>query len=174
MLLHGFSERLGKIIRATVFLTLACGPAAGAEGQSPPVTKFGAWEMQCSTSAGAKTPLCALTQTVRSEEQPSANTMVAFRKIPGSTKGILQIIAPPNSFLIEGAKIKVDQDEVGALPFFRCNQIGCAAEGGMSDDITNKLLTGKNMLVTIYINPGEGLRNIFALDGFKDGYKSLQ
>jgi invasion protein IalB len=167
-------KRLFKYIRAIVFLSLVCCPPAKAEAQSPPVTKFGAWEMQCTSSANAKAPLCALTQTVRSEEQPSVNMMVAFRKIPGSSKGILQIVAPANSFLIEGAKVKIDQDDVGALPFFRCNQIGCAAEGGLSDDITSKLLSGKNLLVTIYINPGEGLRNIFPLDGFRDGYKSLQ
>ena len=30
------------------------------------------------------------------------------------------------------------------------------------------------MLVTIYLNPGEGLRHIFTLDGFKDGYNALR
>lgn len=174
MRMQSGGRSFAKSIQALIFSSLACFSPGLAEAQSPTAKKFGSWELQCAASAKAETQVCALTQTVRSEEQPSASTIVAFRKLPGSTKSVLQIIAPPNAFLIEGAKIKVDQDDVGTLPFFRCSQLGCAAEGGVSEEITDKLLSGKNMLVTIYINPGEGLRNIFPLEGFKDGLKALQ
>jgi len=152
---------------------LGCLPG-WAETQASPPTKYGAWEMQCASSQTSITQLCALTQTVRSEEQASVNTVVAVRKAPMAQKAVLQIIAPLSAFLLEGVKVKIDQDDIGTIPFFRCSQIGCAAEAPLPDDILNKLQSGKNMLITIYINPGEGLRNIFPLDGFKDGYKLLQ
>jgi len=109
-----------------------------------------------------------------SEEQPNVGLMVAVTKTPGAPNGVIQIFAPPKTFLLEGAGIKIDGDEFGRLPFFRCTEITCAAEGRISDDLESKMLTGKTMLVTIYLNPGEGLRHILTLDGFKDGYNALR
>ena len=88
--------------------------------------------------------------------------------------GMMQIFAPPKTFLLEGVGVKVDGDEFGRLPFFRCTEITCAAEGPISNDLMQKMFNGKNMLVTIYLNPGEGLRHILTLDGFKEGYKTLR
>ncbi|TLG71874.1 invasion associated locus B family protein [Methylocystis sp. B8] len=56
----------------------------------------------------------------------------------------------------------------------RCTQITCAAEGPIGNDLMSKMLNGKNLLITIYVNPGEGLRHIVTLDGFKDGYNALR
>ncbi|MFZ3180155.1 MAG: invasion associated locus B family protein [Methylocystis sp.] len=100
--------------------------------------------------------------------------IVTFAKIPASPNAVIQIIAPLDTFLLEGARMKVDQDEIGKLPFFKCAPIGCAAEGPISDDVISKLLTGKNIIITIYIRPGEGLRHVLSLDGFADGYKALK
>lgn len=168
-------KQFGRAIRsALLHLLFVGGLAGGAQAQLAQPVKFGAWDLQCAATPASKSQLCALTQTVRSEELASASIVVAFRKASGQAKGVLQIMAPLNAFLLEGAKVKIDQDDIGAVPFFRCNQIGCAAEAPLGDDIVNKLLNGRNLLVTIYINPGEGLRNIVSLDGFKDGYKALQ
>lgn len=180
---RGISMRMSKfgkglfvrtIIGAFVFApVVGCLPGR-AETQAGPSTKYGAWEMQCALSQTSKTQLCALTQTVRSEEQASVNTVVAVRKAPTAPNAVLQIVASPSVFLLEGVKVKIDQDDIGTIPFFRCSQIGCAAEAPLPDEVLSKLQSGKNMLITIYINPGEGLRNILPLDGFKDGYRLLQ
>ncbi|MBG0792667.1 hypothetical protein IYY11_04415 [Methylocystis sp. H62] len=53
-------------------------------------------------------------------------------------------------------------------------QITCAAEGPISDDLKNKMLSGKTILVTTYLKPGEGLRHILTLDGFKEVYDALR
>src|SRR5512139_4043330 len=51
-----------KIIGVFVFATmLGCLPG-WAKTQAGPGTKFGGWEMQCTSLPTAKTPLCALTQ----------------------------------------------------------------------------------------------------------------
>ncbi|MGD9545623.1 MAG: invasion associated locus B family protein [Methylocystis sp.] len=139
--------------------------------QQPDVKKYGAWEIQCASQSNGKA--CALVQKKVSEEQPSVGIMVAIRKAPTMPNGAIQIFAPPKTFLLEGVGIKVDSHEFGKLPFFRCTEITCAAEGPISDDLLNKMLNGRTLLVTIYLNPGEGLRHLVALNGFKDGYKAL-
>ncbi len=164
--------------RKSLVSIFACLPfahflAGSAVAQQPETSKFGAWETQCapSTTSG-KT--CALVQKVMSEELPNVGIMAAVKKAPGTPNGVIQIFAPPGTFLLDGVEIKVDQDELGKLPFFRCTEITCAAEGPISNDLINKMLNGKIMLITIYANPGEGLRHIFTLDGFKDGYNALR
>ncbi|TLG71252.1 invasion associated locus B family protein [Methylocystis sp. B8] len=157
---------------------LACLPfahffAGAALAQQPESSKSGAWEMQCaSPTTGGK--VCALVQKAMSEEQPNVGLMVAVRKGPGVPNGVIQVFAPLGTFLLEGVGIKVDEVEFSKLPFFRCTQITCAAEGPIGNDLMSKMLNGKNLLITIYVNPGEGLRHIFTLDGFKDGYNALR
>lgn len=141
--------------------------------QQPGTSKHGAWETQC-TSPTSNSKACALVQETMSEEQPSAGIMVAVRKAVGMPNGIIQIFTPPKIFLLEGADIKIDENELGKLPFFRCTEITCAAEAPISNDLINRMLNGKTMLITIYSNPGEELRYIFTLDGFKDGYNALR
>ena len=52
---------------------------------------------------------CALVQKAMSEEQPNVGLMVAVRKAPGMPNGVMQIFAPPKTFLLEGVGIKVDE-----------------------------------------------------------------
>lgn len=141
--------------------------------QQPEISKYGAWEIQCAAST-SNVKACALVQKVISEEQESVGIMAAIRKVPAMPNGAIQIFAPPKTFLLEGAGIKVDEHEFGRLPFYRCTEITCAAEGPISNDLMSKMFNGKNLLITIYFNPGEGLRHIFALDGFKDGDNALR
>lgn len=164
--------------RRSLVSVLACLPfadflAGAALAQQPEKSKFGAWETQCSPSTN-NVKVCALVQKAMSEEQPNVGLMLAVRKAPGTPNGVIQIFAPPGTFLLEGVGIKVDENEFAKLPFYRCTQITCAAEAPISNDLMSKMLNGKNLLITIYVNPGEGLRHIFTLDGFKDGYNALR
>jgi invasion protein IalB len=152
-------------------LSFACFSMSGAIAQQPEVSKYGVWETQCEPSTNGK--VCALVQTVTSEELPNVGIMAAVRKVPGAPYGVIQFFAPPRTFLLEGVGIKVDQDQFGKLRFFRCTQTACVAEAPITSDLLSKMLNGKSMLITIYGNPGEGLRHIFTLDGFKDRYKAL-
>jgi invasion protein IalB len=147
--------------------------AGAALAQQLETSKIGAWGTQCSPSTN-NVKVCALVQKAVSEEQPNVGLMVAVRKAAGMPNGVIQVFAPLGTFLLEGVGIKVDETEFPKLPFFRCTQITCAAEGAIGNDLMSKMLSGKNLLITIYFNPGEGLRHIFALDGFKDGYNALR
>lgn len=167
-----------QYIRGLLVSVLACLPFVhvsmnAVATQQPEISKHGAWETQC-TPSSSDVRTCALVQRVMSEEQPNVGLMVAVRKAPGVPNGVIQIFAPPKTFLLEGVGIKIDDHEFGRLPFFRCTEITCAAEGPISDDLISKMLNGKTMLVTIYLNPGEGVRHILTLDGFKDDYNALR
>lgn len=161
-----------SLARIFACLAFAHFSMSAARAQQPEISKYGAWETQCAATSNGKA--CALVQKTMSEEQPSIGIMMGVRKAPGTPNGVIQFFAPRGTFLLEGVGIRVDNYELGKLPFFRCNQMACAAEGPISKDLLNKMLNGKTMLVTIYLNPGEGLRHIFTLDGFKDGYNALR
>jgi invasion protein IalB len=161
-----------SLVRVLACLPFAHFPVGEAVAQHPETSKYGAWEKQC-TSSTSNVKACALVQKTVSEERPNVGIMFAIRKAPGIPNGVIRIFAPPNTFLLEGAGIKVDENEFGKLPYFRCMEIACAAEGPISDGLMRKMLIGKTLLVTIYLNPGEGLRHLFTLEGFKDGYNAL-
>jgi invasion protein IalB len=162
-----------SLVGVIACLSLAHFSVSAVVAQQPDASKFGAWETQCTPST-ANVKTCALVQKAMSEEQPTVGLMVAVTKTPGAPNGVIQIFAPPKTFLLEGAGIKVDGHDFGKLPFFRCAEITCAAEGRISEDLMHKMFNGKTMLITIYLNPGEGLRHILTLDGFKDGYNALR
>jgi invasion protein IalB len=161
------------LVSVLAYLPFAHFLAGAALAQQPEISKFGAWETQCSPSTN-NVKVCALVQKTMSEEQPNVGLMVAVRKAAGMPNGVIQVFAPLGTFLLEGVGIKVDEHEFAKLPFFRCTQITCAAEGPISNDLMSKMLNGKNLLITIYVNPGEGLRHIFTLGDFKDGYNALR
>lgn len=163
--------RRSSLVSVVACLPFVYFPMSSAVAQQPETSKFGVWEIQCAPSANGKA--CVLVQKIMSEDLPNVGMMAAVRKVPGAPNGVIQFFAPPRTFLLEGVGIKVDQDDLGKLAFFRCTEIACAAEGPINNDLINKMLTGKIMLITIYANPGEGLRHIFTLDGFKDSYKAL-
>ncbi len=145
-----------------------------AQTGTPHITKFGAWVLRCEALAGAGNQQCALIQTVHSEENANVSVAAIFRKSPALKNGIFEVIAPEGVLLPEGIKFKIDQSDVGQLPFMKCISGGCLAETVLDDNVLEKLNNGRVGLVTIYVNPGEGLRHVFSLDGFKDGWEALK
>ncbi|WP_409455202.1 invasion associated locus B family protein [Methylocystis sp. H62] len=117
--------------RRSVVCVLTCLPFAhfamsAAVAQQPEISKYGAWETQCVLSpSGVRT--CALVQRARAEEQPKIGLMVAVRKVADMPNGMIQIFAPPKMFLLEDVGIKIDSDELGRLPYFRCTEITCTS-----------------------------------------------
>jgi invasion protein IalB len=167
------SDRIFSVLVLACMIFAHFSLSSAVAQQPEPSFKHGAWEIQCAPST-ANVKACALVQKVMSEEQPNVGLMVAVRKAAGMANGMMQIFAPPKTFLLDGVGIRVDGDEFTRLPFFRCTEITCAAEGPISNNLMQKMFVGRNLLVTIYLNPDEGLRHILTLDGFKDGYNALR
>lgn len=134
--------------------------------------KFGAWALRCQTSSNLGGERCALTQTVKSDDDPKSNVGVIIRK--AGNIAFFQAIAPEGVILMRGVTFKIDQSDIGQLPFWKCFGAGCMAEGIIDGDLLQKLENGRIAVITIYIDPDRGLRHLLSLDGFKEGFGLLK
>lgn len=155
-------------------LALAAAFVSNAAAQSSDARKFGAWALQCDRPTGASDQQCGLTQVVRSEENQKVAVLIVIRKPLTSKVGSFEVIAPEGVLLPEGVKFKIGQADVGQVPFIKCVAGGCIAQGILDDSLADKLKNGHIGVVTIYMTPGEGLRHLLTLDGFKEGYEALK
>jgi invasion protein IalB len=87
---------------------------------------------------------------------------------------VLRIIAPKNVFLPNGVSLKIDQTDIGRASFIRCAPAGCIADVPIEDNLLEQLKTGKIATFVVYMTPCEGVRNLFGLEGLKQGYDRLR
>lgn len=153
---------------------LAASPAAAAPAEEKARERFGAWELRCDTPAGASAERCALSQAVRSEDKANVNLGVIVVKPPELNATVLRIVAPLNVYLLNGVSLKIDQTDIGRAAFFRCSQGGCIADIPIDPKLLDQLRGGKIATLVIYMEPYEGLRHQFRLEGFREGYEKLK
>lgn len=154
-------------------MTLSVVPALG-QAEETSRGKVGAWEVRCQSASGAKAEQCVLAQTVRSEDKAGVNMAMIVSRPAGTGATIMRIIAPPGVFLLNGAGMKIDQTDIGRLPFFRCSPAGCIADAPLDDKLLDQMLNGKIATVVIYLEPGEGLRHLVRLEGLKEALEKLR
>jgi invasion protein IalB len=135
--------------------------------------RFGAWNLICKGSGNASEQDCAISQAVQSDDAHNSTIAILVRKSPITKNGLFQIVVPEGVILPEGVKFKIDQTDIGQLAFFKCFPAGCVAEGIIDDGLLEKFKNGRIGVLTIYFNPDQGLRHLFKLDGFKEGFNSL-
>jgi invasion protein IalB len=70
--------------------------------------------------------------------------------------------------------LKIDQTDIGRVGFVRCAPSGCIADAPIEDKLLDQLETGKIATLVVYMTPYEGVRNLFSLEGFKQGYERLR
>ncbi len=167
----GFPRRLASGVLVAAASILFCGSAFA---QGAIKTKFDAWEYRCETPAGENaTEQCALTQTVRAEENANVNLGVMVVKSKEAKNGVFRVIAPMSVFLLNGVSLKIDQTDIGRAAFFRCFPSGCLADVVIDDKFVDQLKNGKIATLVIYLTPYDGLRHLVMLKGFKEGYEKL-
>jgi invasion protein IalB len=166
--------RLARLfVQIAVVAHCAAALSCAAQAQEAVKAKFGAWALRCDNSVNSATGECALTQTIRSDDKANVTIAVMIRKTPQIKNGLFQVVAPLNVILPQGVKFKIDQLDIGQLPFFKCSPIGCIAEGLIDDALLERLKAGRIGVITIYLTPEEGLRHLVALEGLKEGLEAL-
>jgi invasion protein IalB len=165
-------DRIYRKLPMVLLMTLTSTFTGHVRAQSA-AQKFGAWALRCDGASSPGAQQCGLMQNVSSEESPNVNVVIVIRKSPALKNGVFQVIAPSGVLLPEGVKVKIDQSDIGQIPFIKCFPFGCIAEGAVDDSLIEKLKGGRIGVVTIYMSPGEGLRHLFKLDGFSDGYNAI-
>ena len=149
-------------------------PTALGLAQEVTTKRFGAWELHCEARPNLPPTECGLKQTVTSEDKANVNITAMIIRPFKAPAAILRIIAPPTVYLVNGVSVKIDQTDIGRLPFFRCLPGGCVSDAPLNAELISKLKTGKIVTLVIYMEPGEGLRHQVKLDGFKEAFEQLR
>jgi invasion protein IalB len=155
-------------------------PAAGEAATPPPSSQikatFGAWQMRCQPAAnaqGGQKEKCVLVQSVRAEDQPHLSLTVIFlRAFDGNTR-VLRVVAPLGVLLPTGLGLKIDNADVGHVPFLKCVPNGCLAEVVVNDELIGKLRSGTNAAFILFQTPDYGVGIPVPLTGFGQGADSL-
>ncbi len=161
---------------AAAALLIGISGAAPAHAQAPGTqvkATHGAWQVRCGQAPGAKNEKCALVQSVKAEDRPNVALTVIFLKSYDGKKQLLRVVAPLGVLLPTGIGLKIDNVDVGNAPFLKCGADGCVTEITVSDDVMNKMKSGKNAVFIIFQTPEFGIGVPIALGGFSDGILSL-
>jgi invasion protein IalB len=104
---------------AALALALGFGVLSGSPGGAEGIIKAtnGDWETRCDTPTGAKGEQCALVQNVVAEDRPNITLVVIVLKPVDKKKPLMRVVAPPFVFLPTGLGLKIDQVDVGHVPF---------------------------------------------------------
>jgi invasion protein IalB len=134
---------------------------------------FGEWQLRCETPPGARREQCALTAQVADKDRSDANVTVVVLKTADRKANLIRIIAPPGVLLSAQLGLRVDNSDLGRIPFQHCLHYGCIADAPMDDRLIQQLRTGQTALFTIYFSPEEGIGFPVALKGFAEGFDKL-
>jgi invasion protein IalB len=134
---------------------------------------FGAWQMRCGRPPGASKEKCALVQSVKAEDRQNVSLMVIFMHSYDGKSRILRVFAPLGVLLPTGLGLKIDNADMGNVPFMKCGPVGCMAEVMVKDELFDKLKSSSNAVFIIFQTPEAGIGIPISLDGFAQGLAKL-
>ncbi|KPQ12716.1 MAG: Invasion protein B, involved in pathogenesis [Saliniramus fredricksonii] len=155
----------------TLALTLTVNRAA-AQGAVRDV--FGDWQKRCETPAGATEEQCAIVQNVAAEDRPNLTLLVIVLPTADDESMLLRVVAPLGVLLPAGLGLLIDEEDVGRAGFVRCLATGCVAEVVMDETLIGQLRSGEEATFIVFQTPEEGIGIPVSLDGFADGFDSLE
>jgi invasion protein IalB len=162
------------VFAAIVSLTLALSLTANrAAAQGAVRDVFGDWQKRCETPAGASEEQCAIVQNVAAEDRPNVTLLVIVLPTADRESMLLRVVAPLGVLLPAGLGLLIDEEDVGRAGFVRCLATGCVAEVVMDETLVGQLRTGDEATFIVFQTPEEGIGIPVSLDGFADGFDSL-
>ena len=104
----------------------------------------------------------------------SAIAMVATFAYTTPTQLEIQMALPLGLDITQGARFAVGPDYAITVPISRCTQQGCLVEGTVTDELTDKFLTGTQATVTVVV-PGRGDFQVpFSLNGLTEALDAIR
>jgi invasion protein IalB len=165
-------------LRLTVlalFLVLFAAPlVTQAKAQGAVRANFGDWQQRCEMPAGAQVEQCAIVQNVAAEDRPNVTLLVIVLSTADNQSKLLRVVAPLGVLLPAGLGLRIDEEDVGRAGFVRCLATGCVAEVVMDDTLIGQLREGEEATFIVFQTPEEGIGIPVSLDGFGEGFDSLQ
>jgi invasion protein IalB len=165
--------------RALAALVAVCALSAGSAhaqsevGSGQVKAVYGAWKLKCTQIAGAKQDKCALVQDLKLEDRPNMFLTVLLMRSFKNDDKILRVVAPLGVVLPAQLQLKIDDADVGSLPFLKCWKFGCLAEVVVNPKLVTQLSSGKTASFVVYPTPDYGIGFPAPLSGFADGMKGL-
>ena len=167
------------IVGAVLALVAIAGPVSAQQRPAAPAVdgtvkgQFGDWQVVCKAPPpGAKKEICAVTQSVTDETNENVGLTVMVQNF--ATEQVLRVMAPLGVLLPRNLALKVDEADLGQVPFMRCFVVGCQAQIAIDDTLRQKLTTGKTALFVIFRTEEQGIGIPISLAGLSDALASLK
>lgn len=136
--------------------------------------QHGDWQVVCKPPPpGAKNEICALSQNVTAEDRDNVGLTV-YVQLHKTGERMLRVFAPLGILLPRQLTLKIDEQDLGHVPFIRCLAVGCMAFATIDDTLLEKLKTGKTAIFIIYITDEQGIGIPISLAGFNEGLEALK
>lgn len=171
---HGAARRAGAVLMACLLALGAGAAGAPALAQGTVQSTHGEWNYVCDTPPGARDEQCALIQSVVAEDQQNVGLTVVILLTADKQLRLMRVLAPLGVLLPAGLGLRIDDEDVGNVPFVRCLANGCIAEVRLEDDLAGKLSGGGNATFIIFETPEQGIGIPINLTGFAEGLAKLQ
>ena len=171
-------------ISPIVAVTLACSllvwasAALAQRGTTPSVDgtvkgQYGDWQVVCKAPPpGAKREICAVTQSVTDETNDNVGLTVMVQNF--EKEQVLRVMAPLGVLLPRNLALKIDDADLGQVPFMRCFVVGCQAQISIDETLRKKLTTGKTALFVIFRTEEQGIGIPISLSGLTDALTSMK
>jgi invasion protein IalB len=150
-----------------------CGRTDPASAQGAVRQVFGEWQLRCETPPGAQSEQCGLWTTVADKDRADAILRILVFKTADRKASLIRIIAPPGVLLSAQLGLRVDNVDLGRIPYQHCLPNGCIADSPMDDKVIKQLRTGQTAMFSIYFSPEEGIGFPVELKGFGEGFDKL-
>lgn len=154
-------------LRLPLMLMLAVfAPTLAAAQDGTVKAQHGDWQVVCKQPPpGSKNEVCALVQSVTAEDRNNVGLTVYFQKFSNGTR-VLRIFAPLGVLLPPGLGLKIDDKDVGNVPFLRCHNFACYAQVVAEEPLIEKLKTGKTAVFILFQTEEAGIGIPISLAGF--------
>lgn len=145
-------------------------------GSSYTKTVNGDWQMQCLRTENPDEDPCQMYQLVKDDDGTPVAEFSLFR-LPdgGRAKAGATVVVPLETQLTSQLTIQVDGNAAKRYPFNFCNQVGCYARVGFTDEDVALFQRGNNAVITIVpaLSPQQKVSLNLSLTGFTKSYKEV-
>jgi len=144
-------------------------------GQTYVREEHGDWQVRCVRAAEGDDP-CNLYQLLRDSEGNSVAEISVFSLPPGNAAAAgATIITPLETLLTQQILLDVDGGTAKRYPFTFCNQVGCFARVGFTEDEVAAFRAGSvaNMVIVPAAAPNQTVDLTISLVGFTAGLAAV-
>ena len=171
--------RLGLLALGCTFAMASNGAQAQAPRPAAPAVdgtvkgQYGDWQIVCKAPPpGAKREICAVTQSVTDETNENVGLTVMVQNF--SNEQVLRVMAPLGVLLPRNLALKIDDQDLGQVPFMRCFVVGCQAQITIDEQLRKRLSGGKTALFVIFRTEEQGIGIPISLNGFAQALTELK